>query len=129
MIQIIHSSVTGRARYKIDELYRSQSLKIYLERSLANYPEIISVAANVLTSNILVIFQPDVSYRKIAYFIDKALSAYKDKAGVTDVNILAKPTKKDKLTVSKQEQKTENWHLMTADNVLQSLNTSIAQVI
>ncbi|MBC5795773.1 HAD-IC family P-type ATPase [Sphaerospermopsis sp. LEGE 00249] len=124
MIQIIHSNVKGRARYKIDELYRSQSLKIYLERSLANYPEIISVAANVLTSNILVIFQPDVSYRKIAYFIDKALSAYKDKAGFTDVETLVKPTKKDKLTVSKYEQKTENWHLMTADNVLQSLNTS-----
>ncbi|MEB3151726.1 MAG: HAD-IC family P-type ATPase, partial [Sphaerospermopsis sp.] len=124
MIQIIHSNVKGRARYKIDELYRSQSLKIYLERSLANYPEIISVAANVLTSNILVIFQPDVSYRKIAYFIDKSLSAYKDKAGFTDVKTLVKPTKKDKLTVSKYEQKTENWHLMTADNVLQSLNTS-----
>lgn len=124
MIQIIHSSVKGRARYKIDELYRSQSLKIYLERSLANYPAIISVAANVLTSNILVIFQPDVSYRKIAYFIDKALSEYKDKAGFTDVKTLANSTKKDKLTLSKQEQKTENWHLMTTDNVLQSLNTS-----
>ncbi|MFM2063302.1 MAG: hypothetical protein RLZZ507_2972 [Cyanobacteriota bacterium] len=124
MIQIIHNSVKGRARYKIDELYRSQSLKIYLERSLASYPEIFSVAANVLTSNILVTFQPDVSYKKIAYLIDQALSDYKDKAGFYDVKVLAKIPKKDKFTVPKQEQKTENWHLRTADNVLQSLNTS-----
>jgi Ca2+-transporting ATPase len=124
VIQIIHNSVKGRARYKIDELYRSQSLKIYLERSLASYPEIFSVAANVLTSNILVTFQPDVSYKKIAYLIDQALSDYKDKAGFYDVKVLAKIPKKDKFTVPKQEQKTENWHLRTADNVLQSLNTS-----
>ncbi|TAF07180.1 MAG: HAD family hydrolase [Nostocales cyanobacterium] len=124
MIQIIHRSIKGRARYKIKELYHSQSLKTYLERSLANYPEIISVSANVLTSNILVRFQPDISYKKIAFFIDQALSNYQDKAGFTDVKTLANPTKKDKLTVPKHEQKSENWHLMAADNVLQSLNTS-----
>ncbi|MEA5576068.1 HAD-IC family P-type ATPase [Anabaena sp. UHCC 0451] len=124
MIQIIHSSVKGRARYKIKELYHSQCLKTYLERSLVNYSEIISVSANVLTSNILVFFKQDISYKKIAFFIEKALSDYQDKAGFIDVKTLAKVTQKDKLTVSNHEQKTENWHLMTADNVLQSLNTS-----
>ncbi|MBD2296711.1 HAD-IC family P-type ATPase [Anabaena sphaerica FACHB-251] len=125
MIQIIHSSVKGRGRYKIKELYHSQSLKTFLERSLANYPEITYVSANVLTSNILVIFQPDISHRKIAYFIDRALSDYKDKVGFNhEIKSLAKLTKRNKLIAPKQEQKTNNWHLMTADNVLQSLNTS-----
>lgn len=131
MIKIIHSSIKGRARYKIKELYHSQSLKDYLERSLVNYPEIISVSANVLTSNILVIFQSHIDYKKIAYLIEKALSNYHDQAGFNYVKIstqITKSTKKNpkinKLIVSQQEQETQNWHLMTVDNVLQSLNTS-----
>lgn len=127
MIQIIHNSVKGRARYKIDELYSSQSLKIYLERSLASYSEIISVSANILTSNILVIFQRDVSYKKIAYFIHKALSEYKNKSGLNQEKSLTYPNKINqfnKLTLPQQEQKNQRWHLMTTDDVLQSLNTS-----
>jgi P-type Ca2+ transporter type 2C len=127
VIQIIHNSVKGRARYKIDELYSSQSLKIYLERSLASYSEIISVSANILTSNILVIFQRDVSYKKIAYFIHKALSEYKNKSGLNQEKSLTYPNKINqfnRLTLPQQEQKNQRWHLMTTDDVLQSLNTS-----
>ncbi len=58
MIQAIHST-KGRARYKVDELYRSESLKSYLERSLSNKPEISFVSANPLTSNILVHFKEE----------------------------------------------------------------------
>ncbi|MBH8551333.1 HAD-IC family P-type ATPase [Nostocaceae cyanobacterium CENA357] len=127
MIQAIHTKVKGRARYKIEELYRSASLKRYLERSLANYPEIIQVSANPLTSNILVFFNPETSIHEIGFLIDKTVLDYKKKSQLIHLNSgkLTKVSKPNKQSViHAQEQRAENWHLMAADSTLEALNTS-----
>ncbi|YAF95661.1 MAG: cation-translocating P-type ATPase [Nodularia sp. CChRGM 3473] len=124
MIQAIHTSVKGRARYKVKELYHSPSLQRYLERSLANNPAIIYVAANSLTSNILVYFKRQNSIHQISSLIDQAVKDYQKISGSPQKK-LPKPLKKTKLSVvNAQEQKRENWHLMTAESVLKSLKTS-----
>ncbi|MBK1988685.1 HAD-IC family P-type ATPase [Sphaerospermopsis aphanizomenoides BCCUSP55] len=130
MIQPIHTSIKGRTRFKINELYRSQSLKIYLERSLVNFPEIKNVSANILTGNILVIFNQDISYREIGFLIQKVLFDYQNKSGFTDGNKLVETTKyqtkyqQNKQLVAQHEQKSQNWHLMPVEKILKLFNTS-----
>ena len=56
MVQAIHSSVKGRARYKVEGLYRSESLKQQIEQHLAQHKWILSVSINTLTGSVLVLF-------------------------------------------------------------------------
>lgn len=125
MIQAIHTNIKGRARYKVKELYRSPNLQQYLERSLVSYPEIVDVSANILTSNILVKFSKEISWRQIAKIIEAAISKYCNNTGLFPAEKVNKNIKPSKLSVIKSSgQPKENWHLMTVDNVIQKLNTS-----
>ena len=56
MVQAVHTSVKGRARYKVEGLYRSESLKKQIEQHLAQYKWILSVSINTLTGSVLVLF-------------------------------------------------------------------------
>ncbi|ADI63579.1 cation-translocating P-type ATPase [Trichormus azollae] len=127
MIQPIHASIKGRTRFKIKELYRSPSLKSYLERSIVNFAEIRYISANILTSNILVIFDQDISSKEIEFLIRKVLLNYQDESGFNHKNkklVRTAKAKTDRQLAVKQEQKTKNWHLMAVEQVLTSLNTS-----
>jgi P-type Ca2+ transporter type 2C len=116
VIKAIHTTIKGRARYKIKELYRSQELKEYLERSLSQEPGINYVYANPLSSNILVNFNKNISHNQINNLIEKTLLDYPKP--------IKQPNTNKKIIANIQEQKLENWHLMTVNNVLELLNTS-----
>ncbi|MFN6497381.1 MAG: HAD-IC family P-type ATPase [Nostoc sp. DedQUE01] len=116
MIQAIHINIKGRARFKINELYRSVELKEYLERSLSKEPAITYVYANPLTSNILVNFSRDISHNQISNLIEKILLNYPKQSKESQIN--------KKTITNVQEQKSESWHLMAANNVVNALNTS-----
>lgn len=126
MIQAIHTSVKGRVRYKIKELYKSNSLKQYLERSLSNISEIISVEANPLTSNILVIFEPNIHHKNIGFLIEKFLLDYKKTPKEFPADKLAPHKKNQGQLINVQAQKIENWHLMEVDQVLDVFQSSKA---
>jgi len=119
VIEAIHTRVKGRARYKVNQLYGSRSLQGYLERSLGQQPDIIYVSANSLTSNILVGFQPKVSCNKIGLLIEEAIRDYQRITGLSASQNLPKS-----LINQQKQQKIDNWHLMTADQVIDTLNTS-----
>ncbi|UKO96139.1 cation-translocating P-type ATPase [Nostoc sp. UHCC 0870] len=121
MIKAIHTQVKGRARYKITELYGSMELKAYLERSLVQSSVILQVKANTLTGNLLVIFTPQYNYQQIQALIEKNISKF-TKSQTTK---LIKPTHKiTKTDSSIKEQRTDDWHLIPTDKVLQSFQTS-----
>ncbi|PLZ34272.1 ATPase, partial [Fischerella thermalis WC542] len=129
MVKIIHNQVKGRARYKVKELYRSESLKKYLERSLSETSGINYVSANPLTSNILVIFEKEYSADKVALLIEQNISQYQKLANKSLEKYSSK-TKKEltkatqKPIVNAQAQRIKNWHLMETDAVLTAFNTS-----
>ncbi|MFN6537994.1 MAG: HAD-IC family P-type ATPase [Nostoc sp. EkiNYC01] len=114
MIQAIHTNVKGRIRYKINELYRSADLKEYLERSLSKEAGINYVSANLLTGNILVIFNRDKSPNQISSLIEKILLGYQKKSKKSTTKTIG----------DIQEQQPETWHLMTQTSVVNKLNTS-----
>ncbi|UZQ54484.1 cation-transporting P-type ATPase [Trichothermofontia sichuanensis B231] len=73
MIQAIHTNVPGRARYKVTALYRSPTLKRYLEDYLSADPDIVSVTANPLTGTVLIRFKPDCPVTEIAARLGEAM--------------------------------------------------------
>lgn len=69
VVQAIHTVVPGRTRYKVEGLYRSESLKKLLELRLAQQKGISQVSANPLTGNVLVSFNSDNSPSSVASLI------------------------------------------------------------
>ncbi|MFN6486784.1 MULTISPECIES: phosphatase PAP2 family protein [unclassified Nostoc] len=65
-VQAIHTAVKGRARYKVNGLYHSETLKRYLESRLLEQEIIFQARANSYTGNVLVIFSPEKSLNAIA---------------------------------------------------------------
>lgn len=78
LIQAIHTAVKGRARYKVPLLYRSNSFKKELESRLLNRKGIYQVSANVLTGNVLVVFNSDNTLSEIAALIEDIVFEYKN---------------------------------------------------
>ncbi|WP_414576812.1 phosphatase PAP2 family protein [Anabaena sp. CCY 9402-a] len=66
LIQAIHTSVKGRARFKVKGLHLSEFMGKYIESRLLEEKNIDQVRANHLTGNVLVIFSPDFRHSAIA---------------------------------------------------------------
>ncbi|ACK69229.1 phosphoesterase PA-phosphatase related [Gloeothece citriformis PCC 7424] len=77
IIQAIHTAVQGRARYKVNRLYHSESLKRYLESELSEYKGINQVRANVWTGNILVIFDKEISLDSLSKILQNVVLDYR----------------------------------------------------
>lgn len=134
VVRAIHTAVKGRARYKVDALYRSESLKQYIELRLKDEQGIRDVFANPLTGSVLVIFQPDFSFRAIALLIKNIVLDFQlqppKSLAQSQVKHLSSSkenftsSKISKLATSGQEQKILPWHIFTRDSVLADLQTS-----
>lgn len=77
MIRPVHTAVKGRVRYKVEGLYRSESLKRHIETGLLERGDIRYVSANILTSNILVLFNTVNSHNTITSAIEASVLEYK----------------------------------------------------
>ncbi len=122
MIQAIHTTVKGRARYRLDELYRSVALSRYLERSLSQQTDIRKVTANPLTGNILVKFNPDKTPEEIAVLIEKKVANFQENQRESPPETGKKRQKKSS-TEAEEDQPTENWHLLEIDTLLETFLT------
>ncbi|GAB1538425.1 hypothetical protein NUACC21_10860 [Scytonema sp. NUACC21] len=77
LVQAIHTAVKGRARYKVNGLYRSEALKRYLELKLSEKTGIQQVRANHYTGNVLVLFPSNFSQNAIATLIQDTVLDYR----------------------------------------------------
>ena len=57
----LHTTVRGRARFRVIGLFRDPKLKACLEQNLITTPGITAVMANILTGNLLVLFDDDIT--------------------------------------------------------------------
>ena len=74
MVWAIHTTVSGRGRFRVQGLYRSERLKKHLEKELSKNSGIVSCSASVLTGNILVIFDSRLTCQAILVFIQEIVS-------------------------------------------------------
>lgn len=85
MVEVVHATIPGRARFRVEGLYRSESYKHQLESQLTATKGILSVSANPLTGNVLVSFNSDNTPSSIAALIETLTNdARKGGAGSSD---------------------------------------------
>ena len=82
MVQVIHSAVKGRARYKVDGLYHSESLKLLLEQGLAGREGILSISVNMLTGTVLVLYDSGNGHNawSLATILEGVINAHRPQA-------------------------------------------------
>lgn len=145
MVQTIHASVKGRARYKIKGLHRSESLKRHIEFRLAEKEGISHFSVNTLTGNILVFFNSNNDVHVIASVIEGIVIEYRE-AVESHQSIAAKQNKRQlstdrglstgdsrqqyttrklrKAVIHAEDQMLKPWHLMEASDAIALLETS-----
>ena len=74
MVQAVHTAVPGRARYKVEGLYRSTEVKHYLEAELSREKAVRFVSANALTGNILVFYDSERTAAEIGEALGRIMS-------------------------------------------------------
>jgi Ca2+-transporting ATPase len=139
VVHAIHTSVKGRSRFKVEELYRSEALKERLELDLSSRERIQTFSANILTGNVLVFFNSDNTPQTIALLIEgivlyhKKQNGNKIPTGYPLTNSGSARNKKAssisrrkirKSVIHSEDQRVESWHLMEATDVLKIFETS-----
>ncbi|MCF6158998.1 MAG: cation-transporting P-type ATPase [wastewater metagenome] len=142
LVQPIHTSVNGRARFKVGGLYRSELLGKHLESRLSNHDRINGFSINVLTGNILIFYNSTSTHYAVASFIEgfvleykktngnrlfetkdrkkqkgRRLSSDERRSGAKSLGV-QRGKKLGKLTVGTAGQRIESWHLKGVDYAL-----------
>jgi Ca2+-transporting ATPase len=141
VIRAIHTAVKGRARYNIRGLYRSPTLKHYLESRLAHHRGIYNAWANTRTGNILILFHPEERLASITAVLTSLVTEYRLEGegrrvpsatnGARLKSSSPPPGPKAmrrlngrRLVSPPPAQRSEAWHCMPADAVMRLLQTS-----
>jgi P-type Ca2+ transporter type 2C len=145
VVETVHAAVSGRARYKVSGLYRSHELKRRLESTLSNTKGIGRVSANILTGNILVIFNSGATPPQIASLIVAIASDHRQephstnssppKAQASRPGLLSTPINDSLQFLGKKlsdlrphpaEIESRPWHLIESDRIIVLLKTSVS---
>jgi Ca2+-transporting ATPase len=136
MVEVIHSTVEGRARYKVAGLYRSETLGRYIEIELESAGAVRYVSASPLTGNVLILFGSDSSATDIAALLQSVVAnrgngnrdTWRAQAfAAAETGEREKPrtlTATRKLIAHAQAQSGEAWHLLDAEAVLTRCQSS-----
>lgn len=141
MVQTINTAVSGRARYKVKGLYRSEPLREYIEARFSQRQGISYVAINTLTGNVLVLFNSGNSPNDIASHLEEIVLDYLKNLHPETPNPSSPPfakggkilagsssLKADRLSLRNlinraEEQPIEPWHLMGTARVIDLIGT------
>ena len=141
MVQAVHITIRGRARYKVKGLYRSEPLKKWLESRLSEVEGLHQVSASVLTGTVPVVFNSNDTYAGIASLIQEVVAEQETRtqekqteeskqAEPGDLNGRASipsshPMVHGAVSARAERQQVEPWHRMEPEKVLASLDVRI----
>ncbi|MGK7884980.1 MAG: HAD-IC family P-type ATPase, partial [Crocosphaera sp.] len=115
-VKIIHGTVKGRCRCKVQGLLYSHQLKQYLEFNLSIHKDIKSVKANPITSNILLYFDPNKKVKEIVLIINQYVKEY-HQYPQRAMEFLDQ--QKNSIVT-----KSSPWHLQDIETIISQLNSS-----
>ena len=151
MVQTVHATIPGRARYKVAGLYRSESLKSHLELGLSGREGINLVSVNTLTGSILVYFNSSDTPQSVALVIQDIVLEHKGngfkqsedtaflpgsrlpsaESRMPETGLSSAPAKEIKsrgkvrrLVSHAEDQTVEAWHTAEPSAILERLDTS-----
>lgn len=123
VVQAVHNVVKGRIRLRVSGLYRSRMLKGYLESRLHQAKGISGASANVLTGNLLIVFNSHHTTRTVTILIEGIVSDYRRLPSNGHVS----PSPVTTAAASPLEQHAVHpWHALQTDSVLTILATTRA---
>ncbi len=111
-ISAIHTAIRGRARFRVAGLHGCPDLKRALEKELPGKPGIRNVAANTVTSSVLVYFDPDRQIPEVVGLIEVVCREWHRPPGVCSTG---------------QEACATLWHTATTGEVAGFWHTSPTQ--
>ena len=133
MIEAIHTKIEGRARFKVDGLLGSDSLKRFIEQRLRFEKDILAASANPLTGNILVSYNSNNNHHTIAFLLEDILVEAQGRPLDTDFNesseaVAPPPSKARQLPVETlkrflappeviKEPERKPWHTLDVETV------------
>ena len=79
-VEPLHVAVPGRARFHVHGLHRSERVATRLERALGAHAGVRKVRASLRTGNILVFFDPVLSFTQVGQIIETAMSSAQSEA-------------------------------------------------
>ncbi|MGQ9921565.1 MAG: HAD-IC family P-type ATPase, partial [Desulfobacca sp.] len=142
MIQAIHTAVEGRARFKIDGLYRSEAMQRFLEAQAVrgNGNGIKAVSANPLTGNALIHFDEGVDPETVGRWLSQVVGEFQEVQATAQTSA-ASPGQENgaahrssqageagpqrlALSSAYEEQPGQPWHTLEAEEVLAAWSTS-----
>lgn len=134
MVKAIHTIVKGRARYKVEGLYRSEVLRKHLESKLSVHQGIKHFSINTITGTILVFFNSEKTHLDIATLILGIVSEHQGKDVKQQKGFSLKTQKIDhkpadsrrklrRQIIKAEQQIVEQWHLMDSASIMSLLGT------
>ena len=130
MVEAVHTAVAGRTRYRVPELYRSESLKRLLELRLTRIKAISRVAASSLTGTLLVCYNTGNTEESIAELIAGIVAEHQnhntseDLPGQDGLQPTGSAGLLKTLFAAMEDQPREPWHLWAAEAVASRWHTS-----
>jgi Ca2+-transporting ATPase len=121
VVQAVHNAIKGRVRVRVNGLYRSESFKKFLEFRLAGIDGISHASGNILTSNLLIIFNSGHTPSEITSLIVGITSEYRNQTTSFDSTIPEAIPARTLPTA--QRQPDQLWHTMNPLSVLTFLDT------
>lgn len=145
MVYTVHDAVRGRARFRVDGLYRTDALRSRIEAALIDHAGVRSFSVNVLTGKVLVLFNSGNSSDAIRSVIQAAVEAYRSNGNTAPAqHRQALPTAPDqreeshrfgskprfsrrkvrKSVIGAEDQPREPWHTMQASAALEHVGVT-----
>ncbi|MCU0580424.1 MAG: hypothetical protein MUF69_12920, partial [Desulfobacterota bacterium] len=86
MVEAIHTSVPGRARYRVGGLYRSEGLGLqqYLSEHLNQDGEVYSFSVNILTGNVLIRFNGHRTFAELGDVLRNLVRNFQEHNGIKE---------------------------------------------
>jgi|WetSurMetagenome_2_1015567.scaffolds.fasta_scaffold00042_31 P-type Ca2+ transporter type 2C len=148
MVNVVHSGVKGRVRFKVDGLRGSVSLKRHIQNGLAEREDINVLSASSITGTILLSYNSGHSVQSLIPLVRKIVSvcspaedecaAFRNGNGKKVPSSVMPPSRQSKpappfsiknsrkvrqLVVNAEEQSSEKWHLLDTDMVLRFVSS------
>jgi P-type Ca2+ transporter type 2C len=149
LVFTVHEAVKGRARFRVEGLYRSDPLKCRIEKTLAGQAGIDRYSVSVLTGKVLVFFNSGNTTETVRSLIEAAVTAHQGNGGcavksgsLRKTGAAALPANKRKNSSAEEKQRTKSrrqirrsvlvaeeqkvnaWHLKNVGAVVDALDAS-----
>ena len=123
----LHTAVPGRARFKVAGLHRNEDLKRSLEVTLAYRDGVTSASGNVLTGNILILFDRRIAFAIVQGWLEDAARACEPQRETPDLRDAPPAVWKGPVPdlPGLAEQRASHWHRSSAREIAAELETSL----